>query len=67
MVETIGAAVLSLSKSLRVQQMSPGKNTLPNMFLLVFLPLAYHHPTGVFVSQGAGRAAYHSGSDVSGK
>lgn len=47
--------------------MLPGKNRLLTMFLLLFLPLAYHHPTGVFVSQGPGGAAYHSGSDVSGK
>lgn len=46
---------------------SPGKCRFLNMFFLLFLPPAHHHPTGVFVSQGAGRAAYNSGSDVSGK
>lgn len=34
-------------------------------FVLFFLLQAHHHPAGVLVSQGASRAAYHSGADVS--
>lgn len=43
-----------------------GMSVILIMCLILFLPLAHNHPTGVFVSQGSCRAAYHSCADVSG-
>lgn len=37
------------------------------LLVIVCLTPAHHHPAGVLVSEGAGRAAHHSGADVSGQ
>ena len=53
--------------TLCVQQLHHSVIKVFSLCFSFFLLPAHNHPTRVFVPQGAGRAAYNSGADVSGE